>query len=96
MRAYVVVLSLILGLAPTSAGQVTAERILPAEGFWPGIEFEVPAQNKIIVKGIDKELVGQTAARIRAVREPEPYKGKGIRYENERIMLKEGKSGKKK
>ncbi len=62
----------------------------------PGIEFEVPAQNKIIVKGIDKELVGQTAARIRAVREPEPYKGKGIRYENERIMLKEGKSGKKK
>ena len=62
----------------------------------PGIEFEVPAQNKIIVKGIDKELVGLTAAKIRAVRAPEPYKGKGIRYENERIILKEGKSGKKK
>lgn len=62
----------------------------------PGIEFEVPAQNKIIVKGIDKELVGLTAAKIRAIRPPEPYKGKGIRYENERVVLKEGKSGKKK
>ncbi|BBI36017.1 50S ribosomal protein L6 [Cohnella abietis] len=61
-----------------------------------GIEFEVPAQNKIIVKGIDKELVGVTAAKIRSVREPEPYKGKGIKYENERILRKEGKAGKKK
>lgn len=61
-----------------------------------GIEFEVPAQNKIIVKGIDKELVGAIAAKIRAVREPEPYKGKGIKYENERILRKEGKAGKKK
>jgi large subunit ribosomal protein L6 len=61
-----------------------------------GIEFEVPAQNKIIVKGIDKELVGAMAAKIRAVREPEPYKGKGIKYENERILRKEGKAGKKK
>ncbi|KIL34483.1 50S ribosomal protein L6 [Cohnella kolymensis] len=61
-----------------------------------GIEFEVPAQNKIIVKGIDKELVGATAAKIRSVREPEPYKGKGIKYENERILRKEGKAGKKK
>jgi large subunit ribosomal protein L6 len=61
-----------------------------------GIEFEVPAANKIIVKGIDKELVGATAAKIRAVREPEPYKGKGIKYENERILRKEGKAGKKK
>ncbi|MFC5401812.1 50S ribosomal protein L6 [Cohnella soli] len=61
-----------------------------------GIEFEVPAQNKIIVKGIDKELVGATAAKIRSVREPEPYKGKGIKYENERIIRKEGKAGKKK
>jgi large subunit ribosomal protein L6 len=61
-----------------------------------GIEFEVPAQNKIIVKGIDKELVGATAAKIRAVREPEPYKGKGIKYEGERILRKEGKAGKKK
>lgn len=61
-----------------------------------GIEFEVPANNRIIVKGIDKELVGATAAKIRAVREPEPYKGKGIKYENERILRKEGKAGKKK
>ena len=60
-----------------------------------GIEFEVPAQNRIIVKGIDKELVGQIAANIRAVREPEPYKGKGIRYENEVVRRKEGKTGAK-
>lgn len=61
-----------------------------------GIEFEVPANNKIIVKGIDKELVGATAAKIRSVRKPEPYKGKGIKYEGERIIRKEGKAGKKK
>ncbi|MDB4867956.1 MAG: ribosomal protein [Cohnella sp.] len=61
-----------------------------------GIEFEVPAQNRIIVRGIDKELVGETAAKIRSVREPEPYKGKGIKYEGERILRKEGKAGKKK
>ncbi|GFN33433.1 50S ribosomal protein L6 [Paenibacillus xylaniclasticus] len=61
-----------------------------------GIEFELPSQTKIIVRGIDKELVGATAAKIRAVREPEPYKGKGIKYENERILRKEGKAGKKK
>jgi large subunit ribosomal protein L6 len=61
-----------------------------------GIEFEVPAQNRIIVKGIDKELVGATAAKIRSVREPEPYKGKGIKYEGEKILRKEGKAGKKK
>jgi len=61
-----------------------------------GIEFEVPANNRIIVRGIDKELVGATAAKVRSVREPEPYKGKGIKYENERILRKEGKAGKKK
>lgn len=61
-----------------------------------GIEFEVPTNTKIIVKGIDKELVGATAAKVRSVREPEPYKGKGIKYENERILRKEGKAGKKK
>ena len=61
-----------------------------------GIEFEVPAQNRIIIRGIDKELVGATAAKVRAVREPEPYKGKGIKYEGERIIRKEGKAGKKK
>ena len=58
------------------------------------IEFEVPAPNKIIVKGIDKQVVGQMAAEIRAVREPEPYKGKGIKYENEIIRRKAGKAGK--
>lgn len=61
-----------------------------------GIEFEVPSNTKIIVKGIDKERVGATAAKVRSVREPEPYKGKGIKYENERILRKEGKAGKKK
>jgi len=61
-----------------------------------GIEFEVPAQNRIIVKGINKEAVGEIAAKIRAVRPPEPYKGKGIKYEGERILRKEGKAGKKK
>ena len=60
-----------------------------------GIEIEVPDQNKIVVKGIDKERVGELAANIRAVRKPEPYKGKGIRYENENVRRKEGKTGKK-
>lgn len=59
-----------------------------------GIEFDVPAPNKIVVKGIDKQIVGQMAAEIRAVREPEPYKGKGIMYENEVIRRKAGKAGK--
>jgi len=61
----------------------------------PGIELEVPAATKIVVKGIDKERVGQVAAEIRSVREPEPYKGKGIRYEGENVRRKEGKTGKK-
>ncbi len=60
-----------------------------------GIEFEVPSANKITVKGIDKQAVGEVAANIRAVREPEPYKGKGIKYENEHIRRKAGKAGKK-
>lgn len=58
------------------------------------IEFEVPSNTKIIVKGIDKEKVGRVAANIRAVRPPEPYKGKGIRYEGEHVRRKEGKTGK--
>lgn len=58
-----------------------------------GIEIEVPTPTKISVKGIDKELVGQTAANIRAYRSPEPYLGKGIRYENERVRRKAGKAG---
>ena len=59
-----------------------------------GIEVEVPANTKILVKGIDKERVGALAANIRAVRAPEPYKGKGIRYEGEAVRRKEGKTGK--
>ncbi|MBR0206459.1 MAG: 50S ribosomal protein L6 [Clostridia bacterium] len=60
-----------------------------------GITFEVPAPNKISVKGIDKQVVGQVAANVREVRPPEPYKGKGIRYEGEVVLRKEGKAGKK-
>ncbi len=59
-----------------------------------GIEFEVPQQTEIIVKGIDKQLVGQVAADIRKWRKPEPYKGKGIKYEGERIIRKAGKQAK--
>lgn len=60
-----------------------------------GITFEIPAQTRVIVKGIDKELVGQVAANIRSIRKPEPYKGKGVRYQGERILRKAGKTGKK-
>lgn len=58
-----------------------------------GITTEVPAPNKIIVKGIDKQVVGEVAAKIREKRPPEPYKGKGIKYETEVIRRKEGKTG---
>jgi large subunit ribosomal protein L6 len=60
-----------------------------------GIEFEVPSPTQVVVKGINKELVGQVAAVIRSKREPEPYKGKGIKYADEVIRRKEGKTGKK-
>lgn len=60
-----------------------------------GIKFEVPTPDKINIKGIDRQLVGAIAAKIRDVRSPEPYKGKGIRYENEYVIHKEGKTGKK-
>jgi large subunit ribosomal protein L6 len=59
-----------------------------------GISFEVPVPTRIIVKGIDKEKVGQVAADIRKLRKPEPYKGKGVRYANERVMRKAGKAAK--
>ena len=59
-----------------------------------GITFEVPVPTKIIVKGIDKELVGQVAANIRKIRKPEPYKGKGVRYANEVVRRKAGKAAK--
>ncbi len=64
--------------------------MVPAEG----ISFEVPNPTTIIVRGYDKQAVGQTAAEIRAVRPPEPYLGKGIRYENEHVRRKAGKAAK--
>jgi len=60
----------------------------------PGIDFEVPNPTTVVVKGIDKQLVGEVAAKIRAVRKPEPYKGKGIKYAGEFIKRKAGKAGK--
>jgi large subunit ribosomal protein L6 len=60
----------------------------------PGIEFEVDGTTKIIVKGINREDVGQTAADVRKIRPPEPYKGKGIRYQGEYVRRKAGKAGK--
>ena len=59
-----------------------------------GIEFEIPTPTRIVVRGIDKELVGQTAAEIRSIKKPEPYKAKGIRYEGEYIRRKAGKAAK--
>ncbi|MGJ9460396.1 50S ribosomal protein L6 [Oceanobacillus sp. CF4.6] len=59
-----------------------------------GIEIDVPKNTQLIVKGIDKELVGAIASNIRAIRPPEPYKGKGIRYTNEHVRRKEGKTAK--
>ena len=59
-----------------------------------GLEIEVPSNTKIVIKGTDKERVGALAANIRDVRPPEPYKGKGIRYEGEYVRRKEGKTGK--
>lgn len=60
----------------------------------PGVQFAVEANTKVIVSGYDKEIVGNTAAKIRAVRPPEPYKGKGIRYADEVVRRKAGKAGK--
>ncbi len=60
------------------------------------IEIEVPAPNRIVIKGIDKEKVGAFAANVRAIRPPEPYKGKGIRYADENVKRKAGKAGAKK
>ncbi len=59
-----------------------------------GVTFEVPAPTRIVVQGADKQLVGQVAADIRKIRKPEPYKGKGIRYSDERVLRKAGKSAK--
>ncbi len=59
-----------------------------------GITFEVPSPTRVVVRGIDKELVGQVAADIRKHRRPEPYKGKGVRYAGERVLRKAGKAAK--
>jgi large subunit ribosomal protein L6 len=59
----------------------------------PGVEVEVPQPNRLSIVGTDKEAVGQLAATIRAIRRPDPYKGKGIRYAGERLKLKAGKAG---
>lgn len=83
--------------------QLQGTKLVLQVGYSHNVEFEpevdmqieVPVPTKIIVKGIDKEKVGSLAANIRAVREPEPYKGKGIRYEGEVVKLKAGKSGSK-
>jgi len=56
-----------------------------------GVKVETPSQTEIVLKGLDKQLVGQVAAEVRAYRAPEPYKGKGVRYANERVVLKETK-----
>ncbi len=82
--------------------QKQADRVVLAVGFShpveiappPGVALEVEGTNRIHVQGIDKELVGQVAAELRAVRPPEPYKGKGIRYAGERVRRKAGKAGK--
>ncbi|WP_010529002.1 50S ribosomal protein L6 [Lentibacillus jeotgali] len=73
-----------------NAGYSHPVEIEPIEG----VEIDVPQNTKLTVKGIDKELVGGVAANIRAIRPPEPYKGKGIRYEGEQVRQKEGKTAK--
>lgn len=60
----------------------------------PGIEFDVPIPTRVVIRGANKQLVGEVAANIRAIRKPEPYKGKGIKYQNEVIRRKVGKTAK--
>ncbi len=82
--------------------QMQGETLVLAVGFShpvqvsppPGIEFAVDGTTRILIKGIDRELVGQVAADVRKVRPPEPYKGKGIRYQGEYVRRKAGKAGK--
>ena len=74
-----------------SAGYSNPVNVIVPEG----ITLEVPSNTELIIKGIDKQLVGQFAAEIREIRKPEPYKGKGIRYSDEHIRRKEGKKASK-
>ncbi len=88
-----------VGYRATAKGQDTLDLALgfshPVEVKAPaGVTFEVPSPDRIDVKGSDKELVGQVAADIRKLRKPEPYKGKGVRYVDEHVVRKAGKSGK--
>ena len=86
-----------------SRAQVKGKKLVVSAGFShpvemappEGVTFAVENNTNVTVSGADKELVGNEAAKIRAIRPPEPYKGKGIRYEGERILRKAGKSGKK-
>ncbi len=73
-----------------SVGYSHPVRVSPPEG----VEFEVDGTSKIIIRGVDKQAVGQAAANVRKIRPPEPYKGKGIRYEGEYVRRKAGKAGK--
>ena len=88
-----------VGYRATARGPSALELALgfshPVEVDAPdGVTFEVPTPTRIVVKGIDKEKVGQVAADIRKLRKPEPYKGKGVRYANERVLRKAGKAAK--
>jgi len=74
-----------------SAGYSHPIEMIPPDG----ITYKVESNTNVIVSGIDKEIVGNEAAKIRSIRPPEPYKGKGIKYQDERIIRKAGKSGKK-
>ena len=86
-----------------SRAQVKGKKLVVSAGYShpvemdppEGITFAVENNTKVTVSGTDKELLGNEAAKVRAIRPPEPYKGKGIKYEGERIMRKAGKSGKK-
>ena len=70
---------------------VTDASIFVLVGQWRCITIETPSQTEIIIKGADKHRVGQVAAEIRGFRSPEPYKGKGVRYSKEKVILKEAK-----
>jgi large subunit ribosomal protein L6 len=74
-----------------SAGYSHQVEMVPPDG----VTFAVDGNTTVLVSGADKELVGNEAAKVRAIRPPEPYKGKGIKYEGERILRKAGKTGKK-
>jgi large subunit ribosomal protein L6 len=88
-----------VGYRATAKGPTTLELALgfshPVSVEAPdGVTFEVPTPTHVVVHGIDKETVGQVAANIRAIRKPEPYKGKGVKYRDERILRKAGKAAK--